>query len=217
MITRLRFCAYFLLGWALILLGWCFFRTACRGRVQGQPPKPGYILIANHSSHFDWIILLGHFVLGFRQRPTFVAAQEVRKRFWGRAACAAAGVVILDRQRPTAEFFKKLDEILEAGGSIAIFPEGTRSLSGRINGGRPGIAYLWDRTQVPILPVGIEGTHRILPKGGRVPRPRMARVRIGTPIDWQEGFRELSRQELACMLMERVAGLAGQVYRPGVR
>ena len=68
--------------------------------------------------------------------------------------------------------------------SIALYPEGTRSLDGRLYKGRTGVAFLALETGAPVVPVGVIGTNEAMPVGAKVPRlrPRMT-IRYGEPID----------------------------------
>jgi 1-acyl-sn-glycerol-3-phosphate acyltransferase len=71
---------------------------------------------------------------------------------------------------------------LKAGAAILIFPEGTRSTQDEIGPFKTGAFRLAKLGQVAILPVGISGTRRILPKHGRTIKPGKVRVRVGVPI-----------------------------------
>ena len=66
------------------------------------------------------------------------------------------------------------------------FPEGQRSIDGRLHGFLPGIGLLLERTGVPAVPVWIEGTFEAWPPGQRLPRPHPVSIRIGTPLTFAE-------------------------------
>ena len=74
--------------------------------------------------------------------------------------------------------------MLQAGWSTALYPEGTRSLDGRLYKGRTGVAFLALQTGAPVIPVGLVGTNEIMPVGAKFPRlrPRVT-VRFGEPLD----------------------------------
>jgi 1-acyl-sn-glycerol-3-phosphate acyltransferase len=99
---------------------------------------------------------------------TALGANPVR-RGAGQAALEA-----LDQQK----------QLLEDGEAIALYPEGTRSLDGRLYKGRTGVAFLALQTGAPVIPVGLVGTNEIMPVGAKLPRlrPRVS-VRFGEPID----------------------------------
>jgi 1-acyl-sn-glycerol-3-phosphate acyltransferase len=73
-------------------------------------------------------------------------------------------------------------EILAGGEPLVIFPEGTRRSGPVVVELHEGAAYLATRMGVPIVPVGIGGSERAMPKGARVPRPAKIHLVIGEPI-----------------------------------
>jgi 1-acyl-sn-glycerol-3-phosphate acyltransferase len=72
--------------------------------------------------------------------------------------------------------------LIEKGWSMLIFPEGGRSPDGWGQPFRAGAAYLASRGQVPVVPVHLEGTGKILRKGAKRPTPSHVRVTFGTPL-----------------------------------
>jgi 1-acyl-sn-glycerol-3-phosphate acyltransferase len=86
--------------------------------------------------------------------------------------------------------------VLEGGKSLLIFPEGTRSVTGRLLPFKPGIGILALELDYPVLPVFVGGTYESLPKGHRVPRPSRVEVRFGPALDFTE-LRKRKAQEAA--------------------
>jgi 1-acyl-sn-glycerol-3-phosphate acyltransferase len=74
------------------------------------------------------------------------------------------------------------EQILDAGEPLVVFPEGTRMEGPIIGSIKEGAAYLSCRAQVPIVPVGIGGGARVMPKGARWPRPRRITLVVGPPL-----------------------------------
>lgn len=73
--------------------------------------------------------------------------------------------------------------ILEKGGVLGIYPEGTRSPDGRIYKGRTGMARIALATDAPIIPMAMIGSREANPIGTWVPRPKKVRMKVGEPID----------------------------------
>ena len=73
--------------------------------------------------------------------------------------------------------------ILDSGAAFALYPEGTRSLDGRLYRGRTGVAWLALETGATVVPVGLVGTQEIQPVGAKLPRIRPVTVRFGEPLD----------------------------------
>ncbi|WP_460799538.1 lysophospholipid acyltransferase family protein [Microbacterium sp. GXF0217] len=161
-----------------------------RPRVEGKDlvPRTGPVIFAsNHLSFIDSIAIPvaaprpvhflakssyfeGTGISGALSRTFFesIGAIPVR-RGAGQAALDA-----LDQQR----------KLLEEGLAVALYPEGTRSTDGRLYKGRTGVAFLALQTGAPVVPVGLIGTDRVMPKGAKMPslRERIT-VKFGEPID----------------------------------
>jgi len=106
----------------------------------------------------------------------------------------SSGNFPIDRRdgRKTARSLRRVIEGVRAGTSIAVFPEGTRTPNGRLQEFRQGTFKIALRAGVPIVPVTIRGTFKLLPKTTLAPRPGRVDVFIGKPID----TREYSEQRL---------------------
>lgn len=155
-----------------------------RVRVEGREnlPKDGaFILAPNHRSFMD-SMFLGYVV---RRRVTFVAKAEYFHSWKTRWIFRGAGQIPIDRNG--GEHSKRgLDsalDVLQAGGILALYPEGTRSRDGLLHRGQTGVARLAARAGVPIVPVGILGTDEIMPPDA--PRPHgsgSVTLRFGSPV-----------------------------------
>ena len=143
-------------------------------------PDEAYVFAANHQSQFDIFALLGHLPTQFR----WLAKIELfRIPIFG-AAMRGAGYIPIDR-RNRKEAFKSIDRAAErvrGGTSIVIFPEGTRSLDGKLKSFKKGGFHLAMKSRRPVVPVSITGTFTILPKKGFRLRPRPVQIHIGKPV-----------------------------------
>ncbi|HCS60662.1 MAG TPA: 1-acyl-sn-glycerol-3-phosphate acyltransferase [Microbacterium sp.] len=165
-------------------------RTIYRPRIEGREhvPLDGPVIFAsNHLSFIDSIAIPvaaprpvqflakssyfeGTGFKGAAMRAFFqsIGAIPVR-RGAGQAALDA-----LDQQRL----------LLDEGLAVALYPEGTRSTDGRLYKGRTGVAFLALQTGAPVVPVGLIGTDKAMPKGARLPSmTKRITVRFGTPLD----------------------------------
>jgi len=97
----------------------------------------------------------------------------------------SAGNFPIDRSDPrkTANSLRRVIEGVRGGKSLAVFPEGTRTPDGRLQEFKHGAFKVAVRAGVPIVPVSIRGTFKLLPKTTLAPRPGRVEVIIGTPID----------------------------------
>ncbi len=136
--------------------------------IERVPRSGAFLLVANHCSQLD-PPLLG-WATGYQvdRIVHFMAKDEMRR--WPVIGWLAdrAGVFFVRRgERDRAAQRLALD-LLADGRPVGVFPEGTRSRDGRMRAARPGAALLAMRSGVPIIPVGIAGTHRLF--RGRFPR-----------------------------------------------
>jgi len=163
--------------WLLWLIG--------PGRVEGleHAPRSGpYILVSNHCSNLDPPVLgwaVGHQT---GRLIHFMAKDEIRG--WPVVGWLArqSGVFFIRRGEADRGAQRIALELLKAGRALGLFPEGTRSRDGQLRSGRAGAALLAMRAGVPLLPVGIAGTHRIFAGGRRIPRRSRVTIRIGKPF-----------------------------------
>ncbi len=109
-------------------------------------------------------------------------------------------------------------EILKEGRALIVFPEGTRGDSVTLGPVQPGIAMLAKRSGAQVVPVGICGTHKMLPKGQG--RPRRARVNVvfGQPFGYADaavpGNEKASREAFAAELRRRLSAACAEAGLP---
>ena len=180
-------------------------------------PRTGPLLLAsNHLSFVDSIVI----PLAAPRRVVFLAKSEY---FTGhglrgavkRAMFTAVGSVPIERGTAGAaqEALDSALEILRDGLAFGIYPEGTRSLDGRLYRGRTGVAWLALTAGCPVVPVGLSGTQDIQPVGSRIPRIRKITIRFGKPLDFSylQGTRPgLARREATDAVMAAIHELSGQ-------
>ncbi|MFI6641050.1 lysophospholipid acyltransferase family protein [Streptomyces sp. NPDC050504] len=148
---------------------------------RGRLPRGGCVVVANHSSHADTAALLA--ALDARHRPAIGAAADYWFASpWRQRICRrlAAGFPVRRTGGGTADLLAMTDD-LRAGRAVVLFPEGTRAKDGEVGSFHRGALLLAQSAGVPVVPVGIAGTERLLPKHGKL-RSALVRVRIGDPL-----------------------------------
>jgi long-chain acyl-CoA synthetase len=142
------------------------------------------IFIANHASHLDTPTVLRALPHPIRRRVAIAAAADYfyRDRRLGLAVSLAFNTFPLVRRGSAHASLAYCRELLEGGWSILIFPEGTRSTTGELQPFKNGVGLLATRLRAPVIPIGITGLDRVMPKGRRCPRPGPVSVRIGAPV-----------------------------------
>jgi 1-acyl-sn-glycerol-3-phosphate acyltransferase len=151
-----------------------------RWRATGQanvPASGGALLVCNHVSFLD-VFFLG-IPLG---RPlNYVARSTLFVPVLG-ALIRSVGGFPIQREGIGASGMKETLRRLQAGGIVALFPEGTRSHDGELGPLKPGIAALAARVGVPVVPAGLAGMFEIWPRSRRIPVLHPIRIHYGRPI-----------------------------------
>jgi 1-acyl-sn-glycerol-3-phosphate acyltransferase len=158
-------------------------------RIEGleRIPRTGaVILAANHISNADPVVLGAWVTPGLRRRRIhWLGKKELFD--WPIFGWIAAhgGVHPVDRATADVEAYRLATRILEAGYVLMIFPEGTRSPTGALQEAKDGLATLALRTGAAILPIGVNNSDAVWPKGRKLPKPfprHTITVRIGEPF-----------------------------------
>ncbi len=188
-----------------------FLRIMFRPRYLGRDKIPvdgPLIIAANHLSHID-----PAFIMTATKRP--VSYMSKKEHFEGairRLVFKQVGVIPVDREEGGKEALKGAIEILEEGGAIGIFPEGTRSRDGKIGKGKTGVARLAALTGAAVVPVAIRQTDGVWPVSKRAPRPwRKFYYKFGDPIyfDYKEKNHENFRK-FTDSVMSRIVELSNE-------
>ena len=167
-------------------------------------PGRGQILVANHQSWFD-IFALG---TALRHKFSFVGKQELNRIPVVGAAWQKVGNIAIDRtdQQAAIDSLRRVDELLEEGRTIIMFPEGTRSPTGEMGRFKKGAFVMAIKSQVPVVPVAIQGTRGIMKKGSWVISRGTATVTVGNPIS-TEGLTLRDRNPLSRKCRDAITSL----------
>jgi 1-acyl-sn-glycerol-3-phosphate acyltransferase len=199
-----------------------FLHTIGRPKVTGAahvPASGGAILAANHLSVVDSIFLplMLNRPVTFSAKAEYFTASGPAARLWA-AYLKATNQLRMDREGPRAaqDTLEAALALLREGNLFGIYPEGTRSPDGRLYRGRPGVGWLALRSGLPVLPVAMIGTRRVLPPGHVLPRPGRIEVRIGAPLKFPAeltaGPPGKARQLITEQVMSAIQELSGQEY-----
>ena len=147
------------------------------------------IFVANHHSHLDTTLLLTSIPTPWRHELVVAAAADYffEKRSTAALAAWAYGAVPMERKKVSRRSADRAAGLIEDGWSLVIFPEGGRSPDGWGQPHKGGAAYLSVRCGVPVVPIHLRGTGRVLPKGATTIEPQTVVVNIGAPMSPAEG------------------------------
>ena len=179
--TVLRFLAVVVMRALFRLRGW---------GTEHVPRTGSVLLVANHSSVLDPPL-----VGGSAPRPvSFMAKAELFRipLFGGLIYRLNARPVRRDGGDPAA--LRAALRVLENGGALLVFPEGTRGPEGELRQGKAGAGMLAVLSGASVVPVYISGSGRAWPRGRRVPRPGKVRVDFGKPLIFERPARRNKEQ-----------------------
>ncbi len=160
-----------------------------RGDEQLVDLEAPVIFAANHASHVDTPLLLACLPLRFRHRTVVAAAADYffDRRWKADTFSFLLGAIPIERTKVNRRSAELAADLLADDWNLVIFPEGGRSPDGWAQEFRGGAAYLASRTGRPVVPVHLDGTRHILPKGGGTVRRTRTTVTFGAPLWPAEG------------------------------
>jgi 1-acyl-sn-glycerol-3-phosphate acyltransferase len=183
------------------------------------PAEGGVILASNHLSFIDSIIL----PLVVDRRVSFLAKSEyfTRKGLKGwlmRSFMLATGQLPIDRSggKASEDSLNTGLAVLARGSVLGIYPEGTRSPDGKLYRGRTGVARMILEAGVPVVPIAMMDTEKVMPIGTRLPKVRRIGIIAGDPLDFSrfegmEGDRFILRS-ITDEIMYELHALSEQEY-----
>jgi 1-acyl-sn-glycerol-3-phosphate acyltransferase len=189
-----RFCRF---------LFWLYFRIYHRGKIIGAkqtPQQGGVILAGNHFSFLD----PPFFGQACPREAYYMARDTLFRHPLAGAILRSWNCVPLNRDRGDIGALRTVLRMLGEGKVVLMFPEGTRSLDGKLQEGRAGIGMIVARAKVPVVPMRIFGTDRALPKGTSIPRPVRIVIRYGEPFHYPfpANMDELRGDELKAVYLD---------------
>ncbi len=165
--------------WSWLILKTTGVRVDVEGLERLEPGKT-YVFVANHQSHYDTPVVFTHLPYQLR-----IIAKESLGTFpfigWH---LRRTGHMLVDRRHPDrSTIFRWAGELTSRGLSLIVYPEGTRSADGRVARFKGGSFYLALEAGLPIVPLSIVGTRRVMPKGRLAAHPARVRLVVHQPID----------------------------------
>ncbi len=186
------------------LFGRLLIRIWARVHVENEPDwdATGVVILApNHCSFADPVILQR----ASGRHLTFLMTQSVHRIWWMRWFFKLWSAIPVPDAGSSSEALKRALAALEAGRSVAIFPEGRISDDGCLHRGRGGVAFLARKAGISVIPVALLGSFTFLPRSARWPRRSTLTVRYGAPL--APPTADMENDDYAARIMEAIAAL----------
>lgn len=155
--------------WSSKLFFKLYFRFHSTG-VDKIPDGP-CIIAPNHQSSIDGLFVASRLRFGQARKTYFYAKEKHIRQAWLKFLANRNNIIIMDLNNNLKESIQKMGEVLKSNRKIIIFPEGTRTLNGKMGDFKKTFAILSSELNVPIVPVSIKGAYEALPKGSFFPKP----------------------------------------------
>lgn len=178
--------------WGSLILKVSLIKIKVSG-LDNIPRAANVIYTPNHQSYIDIFIMLKYLPFPFKfiiMRKLFkvpAIGHHIRK----------AGFLSLDRKdrKKSIKTIHEIIDLLKAGRSFVIFAEGKLTLDGNINEFGRGTSIIIQRSRKPVIPIAIDGTFSILPKGAwKLKIPGEVKVTIGKPVYFEEHYDTVNRE-----------------------
>lgn len=189
--------------WARIILWACGVRLRVEG-AEKLPTDTPVVFMANHESWLDIPALL----VAIPGQVRFLAKKSLFSVPFLGWAMRAMGFIPVDREnrRQAIRSFEEAADRIRAGRSVLVFPEETRTPTGELLPFQRGGFLIALKAQLPIVPVGLQGPRRILPKKHYLLRPGTITVRFGEPV-LTAGLGVTAKESLMARVREAVDAL----------
>ncbi len=192
------------------------FRMLGRVKIVGKENVPlgkPYVIAINHISIFDPPLA----VCFWPEQPEVIGASDVFKKKGQGLILSMYGVIPVHRGEYDRVLLDRIMAVLRSGRPLVIAPEGGRSHETAMRRAMPGVGYIIEHAQVPVIPVGLVGTTEDFWNRATHGEKPLLEIRIGKPIIFppitEKGAeRREARQRNADLVMRHIAGLLPEEY-----
>lgn len=166
--------------WARLFCWLTLVRVSVHGR-ENISKGTSYVFVANHQGAYDIFAIYGFLNHNFKWMMK-IGLEKIPLVGY---ACRRAGQIFVDNSSPAAvrKTMADAERQLRQGMSVVVFPEGSRTLDGKMHRFKKGAYQLAIEFHLPVVPITIDGAYEVFPRrGAKLPRPGHIRLTIHKPI-----------------------------------
>lgn len=176
------------------------------GGIQGidhVPARGPCLVISNHSSYLDFLILSAVFELDLGRILRFWVSDRITRHWFFRHYCELAGCLEVGRQSMKAAWQESVRCLTQRDDFLCIFPEGTRTRTGRLQNFKLGYLRLASESGVPVVPVRLDNPYEAWPPHRRFPRVRSVQIEFYPSLRVDRDLALSQLQELNASIRSR--------------
>ncbi len=165
--------------WAKLFCLMSFVRVTVKGR-ENIDPKTSYVFVSNHQGAYDIFAIYGYLGHNFK----WMMKKSLEKILLVGYSCKKSGQIFVDNSSPVAvrKTMEEAEKRLQGGMSLVVFPEGARTMTGKMNRFKRGAYQLAMEFNLPVVPITIDGAFDVLPRFKKIPKWGHIKVTIHKPI-----------------------------------
>ena len=205
---------WYWIGFTLSLLFFrCFFllRIVGKKKIKESWKEGGVLIVANHASYFDPPVV----GVSYGKKTAFLARKTLFKKGFFGWLYPKLNAIPVDQDGPDMSSLKRIIKELKNGNPVLIFPEGQRSVDGKILPGEAGVGLVIAKSKAPVLPMRIFGAFEAFPRGAKIPKFfTKITVSVGDMITFDEDQLNTKTRESYQKLSDCVMNAIARIEKP---
>ncbi len=205
---------WYWIGFTLSLLFFrCFFllRIVGKKKIKESWKEGGVLIVANHASYFDPPVV----GVSYGKKTAFLARKTLFKKGFFGWLYPKLNAIPVDQDGPDMSSLKRIIKELKNGNPVLIFPEGQRSVDGKILPGEAGVGLVIAKSKAPVLPMRIFGAFEAFPRGAKIPKFfTKITVSVGDMITFDEDLLKTKTRESYQKISDCVMNAISRIEKP---
>ncbi|MEC7637757.1 MAG: lysophospholipid acyltransferase family protein [Verrucomicrobiota bacterium] len=186
-------------------------RIVGKKKIKESWKEGGVLIVANHASYFDPPVV----GVSYGKKTAFLARKTLFKKGFFGWLYPKLNAIPVDQDGPDMSSLKRIIKELINGNPVLIFPEGQRSVDGKILPGEAGVGLVIAKSKAPVLPMRIFGAFEAFPRGAKIPKFfTKITVSVGDMITFDEDQLKTKTRESYQNLSDCVMNAIAKIEKP---